>query len=180
MSLSGEYPANERTQPAWGSSLYSLGADPTENTASNSFSIVVIGGCLAITRILLTCLPAATKQPDRCTATVLHATIVFLDVIPRSFVHRHRGFGGTFCFRFYSFTSQKQICFIFRQSSHCTWGGGGRGSYRWDISIYTSWLDGVEICFTLRLPYPTVKWSWPTLEMRLVWPRARLYEVKRV
>jgi hypothetical protein len=45
-----------------GSSLYSLVADPTENTASNSFSIVVVGGCLAISWILLTCLSAATKQ----------------------------------------------------------------------------------------------------------------------
>jgi hypothetical protein len=33
-----------------GSSLYSLGADPTENTASNNFSIVM-GSCLAIARI---------------------------------------------------------------------------------------------------------------------------------
>jgi hypothetical protein len=31
-----------------GSSLYSLRADPTENTASNSSSIIVIGSCLAI------------------------------------------------------------------------------------------------------------------------------------
>jgi hypothetical protein len=30
------------------SSLYNLGADPTENTASNNPSIVVMGGCLAI------------------------------------------------------------------------------------------------------------------------------------
>jgi hypothetical protein len=44
------------------SSLLSLGADPTENTASNSFYIVVIGDCLAIARISLTCLPAVTKQ----------------------------------------------------------------------------------------------------------------------
>jgi hypothetical protein len=44
------------------SSLCSLGADPPENTTSNSFSIVVTGGCLAIARILLTCSPDATKQ----------------------------------------------------------------------------------------------------------------------
>jgi hypothetical protein len=37
-----------------GSSLYSLGLDPTENTASNSFYVVVMGGCLAIAQILLT------------------------------------------------------------------------------------------------------------------------------
>jgi hypothetical protein len=34
-----------------GSSLHSLGADPTEITASNNFSIVVMVGCLAIARI---------------------------------------------------------------------------------------------------------------------------------
>jgi hypothetical protein len=34
-----------------GSSIYRLAADPTENTASNSSSIAVIGGCLAIARI---------------------------------------------------------------------------------------------------------------------------------
>jgi hypothetical protein len=43
-------------------SLYSLGADPTENTASNSPSVVVMGGCLAMDLVLLTCLPAVTKQ----------------------------------------------------------------------------------------------------------------------
>jgi hypothetical protein len=45
-----------------GSSLYGLGADPTDNTASNNPSIVVMGGCLAMARILLTCLPAVTNQ----------------------------------------------------------------------------------------------------------------------
>jgi hypothetical protein len=45
-----------------GSSLYSLGAEPTENTSTNSFSVVVMGSCLAIARISPTCLPAATKQ----------------------------------------------------------------------------------------------------------------------
>jgi hypothetical protein len=44
-----------------GSSLYSLGADPTENTASNSSSFVV-GGCLAITRISLTCLLSSNPE----------------------------------------------------------------------------------------------------------------------
>jgi hypothetical protein len=47
--------------PGLGPSLYSLGADPTENTASSNSS-VIMGGCLAITRILLACLPAVTKQ----------------------------------------------------------------------------------------------------------------------
>jgi hypothetical protein len=57
---------------------YSLGADPTENITFNNSSFVVMGGYLAIARILLTCLPAVTKQRllsrDRCIATVLHAT----------------------------------------------------------------------------------------------------------
>jgi hypothetical protein len=63
--LSGEYPATEFSQfhsAGLGSSLYSPGADPTENTAPNSSSIVAMGGCLAIARILLTCLSAVTKQ----------------------------------------------------------------------------------------------------------------------
>jgi hypothetical protein len=60
--LSGEYPATELKSAGLGSSLYSLGADLTENTASNSFYIIVMGGCLAIDRVLLTCFPAVTKQ----------------------------------------------------------------------------------------------------------------------
>jgi hypothetical protein len=44
------------------SSLYSLGADPKENTGSNSCSIVVMGGYLAIILISLTWSPAVTKQ----------------------------------------------------------------------------------------------------------------------
>jgi hypothetical protein len=60
--LPGEYPATELKSAGLGFSLYSLGADPTENTASDSFSIVVMGGCLAIARILLLSLPAVTKQ----------------------------------------------------------------------------------------------------------------------
>jgi hypothetical protein len=65
-----------------GSSLYSLGADPTENTASNSSSLA-IGGCLTIARISLTYLPAVTKQQllsrlfrGLCVATGLYATIL--------------------------------------------------------------------------------------------------------
>jgi hypothetical protein len=42
-------PSNELSA-GQGSSLYSLGADPGENTSS-SFSIAVIGGCIAIARI---------------------------------------------------------------------------------------------------------------------------------
>jgi hypothetical protein len=45
-----------------GSLLYSLRGDSTENITSNSSSIVVMGGYLAIAWILLTCLPAVTKQ----------------------------------------------------------------------------------------------------------------------
>jgi hypothetical protein len=57
--------------------IYSLGADPTENIAFNSSAIVVMGACPAIARILLTCLPAVTKQQfsrDLCIATILHCT----------------------------------------------------------------------------------------------------------
>jgi hypothetical protein len=42
--------------------LYGTEADPTENTAFNSSSIVVMGGCLTLAGILLTCLPAVIKQ----------------------------------------------------------------------------------------------------------------------
>jgi hypothetical protein len=45
-----------------GSSLYSIGAAPIENIASNNHSTAVMGGCLTIARILLTRFPAATKQ----------------------------------------------------------------------------------------------------------------------
>jgi hypothetical protein len=44
-----------------GSLPYSLGADLTENIASNNF-YVVMDDCLVIARISLTCLPIATKQ----------------------------------------------------------------------------------------------------------------------
>jgi hypothetical protein len=57
--LSGKYPTTELTHPSWGPHL---GADPTENTTSNSPSIVVMGGCLAIAWISLTSLPAINKQ----------------------------------------------------------------------------------------------------------------------
>jgi hypothetical protein len=60
--LSSEYPATELNQQAWGPRLYNLRVNPTENTASISFSIVVMGGCLAIAHISLMCLLAATKQ----------------------------------------------------------------------------------------------------------------------
>jgi hypothetical protein len=56
------------THPAClGTSLFSLGADPTENTASNNFSIVT-GGCLDIVDVF-------TGPRDRCIAMVLHVTI---------------------------------------------------------------------------------------------------------
>jgi hypothetical protein len=55
--LSGDHAATELSQFRSAGlvfPLYSLEADPTENTASNSFSIVVMGGCLAIALILVT------------------------------------------------------------------------------------------------------------------------------
>jgi hypothetical protein len=60
--LSGENPATELHSAGLGSSLYSLGADPTENTDLNSPSIVVMDGCPAIARISLTCSRAVIKQ----------------------------------------------------------------------------------------------------------------------
>jgi hypothetical protein len=62
--LSGEYPATELSQTrsaGLGSSLYSPKEDPKENTAFN-ISSIVMGGCLAMARILLMCLQAVTKQ----------------------------------------------------------------------------------------------------------------------
>jgi hypothetical protein len=62
-ALSSLFVASYDSQSAsLGSLLYSLGANSTENIASNNPSVVVMGGYLAIARILLTCLPAATKQ----------------------------------------------------------------------------------------------------------------------
>jgi hypothetical protein len=62
--------------------LYSLGADPTENTASNNPTIVVMGGCLAIDWILFPQehvyqpLPSSDHcLQSHCLATGLYATI---------------------------------------------------------------------------------------------------------
>jgi hypothetical protein len=86
--LSGEYPATELFQPSQSQShiatdgqSVSLGVEPhlglmtrylllfnsygivfLLGALSDSPSIVAIGGCLAIARISLTCLPAVTKQ----------------------------------------------------------------------------------------------------------------------
>jgi hypothetical protein len=56
-----------------GSSLHSLRANPTENTASNTSSIDVMGGCLAM----------ATYIPSRCRciATALYATVQILPCV---------------------------------------------------------------------------------------------------
>jgi hypothetical protein len=45
-----------------GSSLYRLGANQRKNTTSDSPSAVVMGGCLPIALLSLTCLPSVTKQ----------------------------------------------------------------------------------------------------------------------
>jgi hypothetical protein len=71
-------------------SLYSLGADPTENTASKKPSIIFMGGRLAIAPILLTCILAVTNvthvaSRDRYTATALHATVLIYTVLLNSF-----------------------------------------------------------------------------------------------
>jgi hypothetical protein len=52
--LPSKYPTNEVNSLDLGSWLYRLGVNPTENTASNSFSIDVMGSCPAIARISLT------------------------------------------------------------------------------------------------------------------------------
>jgi hypothetical protein len=73
------------------SSLYSLGADPTGNTASNTPS-VFMGGCLAIAQNIFsarTCLPSSYQATrvrfcDRCIATVLHVTVLLLDDLVHS------------------------------------------------------------------------------------------------
>jgi hypothetical protein len=165
--LSGEYPANQRTKKAWGSSLYSLGADPTENTASNSFYIIVTGGCLARARISLTCLPAATKQRMFLLRSLHSKDTTCYNII----------FGcDTAQFRIYVARSRRDLLLPFLQrhipqthnhrNRSISFSGTGKasvtswrgiGSYRWNVSTYTSQLDGVEVCFTLRLPYPTVK-----------------------
>jgi hypothetical protein len=65
-----------------GSWLYSLGTDPTENTASNHFYIVVTSVCLAVTPDIVDMFAGRYQAKhvlscDRCIATVLHATIWF-------------------------------------------------------------------------------------------------------
>jgi hypothetical protein len=75
-SLFGEYPSNELNSAGLGYSLYSLEAHPTENTASNSSSIAVMGGLPCdspdIVR-MFTDRYQATYVPShyRCIATVL-------------------------------------------------------------------------------------------------------------
>jgi hypothetical protein len=60
--LSGKYPATKLTQPAWGPRYVASRWTQEKTPPPNSFSIVVMGDCLATARISLTCLPAATKQ----------------------------------------------------------------------------------------------------------------------
>jgi hypothetical protein len=66
-----------------GSSLYSLGADPTENNVFNNPSIAVMGGCLAIVTAVdvFTGRYQATHVPsrDRCISAVLHVTMFIPD-----------------------------------------------------------------------------------------------------
>jgi hypothetical protein len=53
---------NRNLAAGLGSSLYSLGADPTENIASKSFHIVVVVSFLATTQVSLTSRSSVTKQ----------------------------------------------------------------------------------------------------------------------
>jgi hypothetical protein len=63
---SSEYPAAELTQLAW-CPRYIASAQSQQKTTSNSFSIVVMGGCLAIAQILFlwehVCRAIAQKRP---------------------------------------------------------------------------------------------------------------------
>jgi hypothetical protein len=64
--------------------MYSLDADPTENTASNNPSTAVTCGCLEIARVLLTFLPAVTKQRMFLLAVVAYLwyhTLKYLRII---------------------------------------------------------------------------------------------------
>jgi hypothetical protein len=45
--LTASYQLSQFNSAGLESSLYSFGVDPTENTGSNSLSIVLMGGCLA-------------------------------------------------------------------------------------------------------------------------------------
>jgi hypothetical protein len=55
-------PTTRRVSAGLECSLYSFGADPTENTYSTSPSAFFVGGCLAIARISFSCLSDVTKQ----------------------------------------------------------------------------------------------------------------------
>jgi hypothetical protein len=107
--LSGEYPATELSQcpsAGLGSSLYSLRDGPNRKHSFQQFFYT--GGCLALARILLACLPAVTKQRllshlfrGVCLATGLYVTILSsnylktgrgrYDVKPHSYLHANIG-----------------------------------------------------------------------------------------
>jgi hypothetical protein len=64
-----------------GSLLYSLGADPTENTASISFSIVVMGGLPSESPDIVstgTCLPSRCSETAVCLSAYCIATAVLV------------------------------------------------------------------------------------------------------
>jgi hypothetical protein len=79
-----------------GSSLYSLGADPTQNTASSNPSVVFMCGCVAMKwiffgRNVFTGRYQATRVPfrDRCIATVWHVTISWITFVWKCMVQEN-------------------------------------------------------------------------------------------
>jgi hypothetical protein len=54
----------------------SLGTDHTEDTGNNSFSVIVMGRCLAMARVLLTCLVTATVETCYLPAFIRHSTFL--------------------------------------------------------------------------------------------------------
>jgi hypothetical protein len=57
--LSGEYPATELSQPVWGPRYIASGRTQQKTPLPTMFYFM--GGFLAISRVLLTCLPVVTK-----------------------------------------------------------------------------------------------------------------------
>jgi hypothetical protein len=89
--LSSEYPATELSNPFIWSGVLVIWprGGPNRKHRPNSLSTVAMGGCLAISRISLTYLPAVTKQQllslclfrDLCQATCLYSTIFCLIIL---------------------------------------------------------------------------------------------------
>jgi hypothetical protein len=81
-AISSQPPLQSSAELSWpGSSLYSLGADPTEKTACSSPCIVVMGGCLATAPDIVaegTCLPSRCSETPFCLFACCVATAVLV------------------------------------------------------------------------------------------------------